>query len=169
MTNGFLGTLLIAAVLDDVQRWQKTAGSAASYSAATAVLGCQSDTAGSATAAFASGQALPDDELDNAAAAAAPLTRIWRSMAVKLSAAAALLLVSTSMVEVVEAVGGNLAGHTGEGIFLRGAGDFCLVSAPCSEEVDSMKDMVDNVAGMTLGLIALATSSKSSSMTSSQH
>lgn len=67
-----------------------------------------------------------------------------------------LLVVGTSMIEVVEGLGGQLAG-SGEGIFLRGAGDFCTVSVPCSEEVDTAKDMVDNVAGMCMALIALAT------------
>jgi hypothetical protein len=47
-----------------------------------------------------------------------------------------LLLLSTSLIEVVEAAGGQVAGHVGEGIFLRGPGDFCTASLPCSEEVN---------------------------------
>ncbi|KAF6257241.1 hypothetical protein COO60DRAFT_1640078 [Scenedesmus sp. NREL 46B-D3] len=68
----------------------------------------------------------------------------------------------TGLIEVVEACGGVLAGR-GEGIFLRGAGDFCTASLPCSEEVDTMKDMVDNIAGMLLALLALATGNRDSS------
>ncbi|WIA17296.1 hypothetical protein OEZ85_014163 [Tetradesmus obliquus] len=76
--------------------------------------------------------------------------------------AAAAAAAGTSLIEVVEACGGVLAGE-GEGIFLRGAGDYCTASLPCSEEVDTMKDMVDNVAGMMLALLALATGSRGSS------
>eukprot|EP00775_Hariotina_reticulata_P011221 gene11222-11370_t len=156
VTNGFLGTLIFAAVLADVRQW-KTSGAPAA-SATTAVGGGQSEN-GQSTAASPAALLLPDDGGNSA-----PHHRSGhvRSMVVNLAAVAVLLVASTSMIEVVEAVGGNLTGHTGEGIFLRGAGDFCLESAPCSEEVDSMKDMVDNLAGMTLGLVALATSSGNS-------
>ncbi|WIA37649.1 hypothetical protein OEZ86_014550 [Tetradesmus obliquus] len=51
---------------------------------------------------------------------------------------AAAAAAGTSLIEVVEAYGGMLAGQ-GEGIFLRGAGDYCTASLPCSEEVDTMK------------------------------
>jgi hypothetical protein len=49
-----------------------------------------------------------------------------------------LLLAGTSAIEVVEAYGGMVAGQ-GEGIFLRGAGDYCTASLPCTEEVDTRK------------------------------
>lgn len=129
ISNGFIGTLLFAAVLHDLS----------SRTASTDI----------ATSNGASSQ--------TGAAGAQPRGASWHERAWGVAKVTALLLLSTSLIEVVEAAGGQVAGHAGDGIFLRGPGDLCTASLPCSEEVDTAKDMVDNCAGMVLALISLAT------------
>jgi hypothetical protein len=137
ITNGFLGTLLFTSCLADMaaaahRTAPHTAASqgqqelsSGSWLAEPNQLQAGSSTAGSTVAA-------------TAAAAAHPLHGGWRKQAWSVLQLSLLLLAGTSLIEVVEAFGGMVAGQ-GEGIFLRGAGDFCTASLPCSEEVDTMK------------------------------
>jgi hypothetical protein len=201
IANGCIGTLLAAAVLGDVR------AAAAAGDAARDAPQQRHQGSGASSSSSAAGVAAPASEAAAPAAAAAA----WRGRAVGVLQLAALLLGSSALVEVVEAAGGRLAGVAGEGVFLRGPGDFCTASLPCSEEVgawargwvelvsapvscscdaepeptihtahnarththtpphappppthtphaqvDTAKDCVDNVAGMLLGLLALA-------------
>lgn len=58
------------------------------------------------------------------------------------------------LVEGIEWAGGRLA-SPGEGVFFRGAGDFCTKSHPCTEEEDAQKDTVNNFIGLGLGIVAV--------------
>jgi hypothetical protein len=127
ITNGFIGTLLFASCLGDMSAAHNAAHAAASHH----------DQHSSAAAAAG----YDATHSTSAAAAAAPnffLQGSWRKKAWGVLQLSLLLLAGTSLIEVLEACGGVLAGQ-GEGIFLRGAGDFCTASLPCSEEVDTMK------------------------------
>lgn len=89
-TNGFIGTLLFASVLNDTS----SAGQAAGSRAAGGHDGAEHSRVGGS-------------------AAAQQQQQVWRERAVGVLKVTALLLLSTSLVEVVEAAGGQLAGHTG--------------------------------------------------------
>lgn len=65
-----------------------------------------------------------------------------------------VLLFGGALVEAVEWVGGRVAAP-GEGLFFRGAGDYCTKRAPCTEAEDIAKDSVNNMIGMVLGLAAV--------------
>jgi uncharacterized membrane protein YjdF len=64
----------------------------------------------------------------------------------------AIILVGAVTVEVVEWAAGQ-AGE-GEGMFLRGAGDYCA-QPPCPQLTDTYKDMISNALGTALGLLAV--------------
>jgi hypothetical protein len=144
ITNGFVGTLLFASCLADMNA-AATHTLSATHSAATH-RGQQEELVSAAAESPRSWVAEPSQARDSttastaAAAAAAPhpLHGGWRKKACSVLQLSLLLLAGTSLIEVVEAYGGAVAGQ-GEGIFLRGAGDFCTASLPCSEEVDTMK------------------------------
>jgi hypothetical protein len=125
IANGCIGTLLAAAVLGDVR------AAAAAGDAARDAPQQRHQGSGASSSSSAAGVAAPASEAAAPAAAAAA----WRGRAVGVLQLAALLLGSSALVEVVEAAGGRLAGVAGEGVFLRGPGDFCTASLPCSEEV----------------------------------
>lgn len=120
ITNGFIGTLLFASVLSDM-------AAAAAPASATAATG--STQGKEEVGAAATGQ---QGDM-RAAAAAGP--QLWQERVWGVLKVTGLLLLSTTLIEVLEAAGGQLAGHAGEGIFLRGPGDMCTASFPCSEEV----------------------------------
>jgi len=124
ITNGFLGTLLFAAVLKDI--------SAANSRVPASTPALQEH----------SMEASEDNRYPaaNSAAAGAAIAgtarpALWREHVRGVVTVTGLLLISTLLIEVLEAAGGQLAGRAGEGILLRGPGDLCTVSLPCSEEV----------------------------------
>lgn len=132
ISNGFIGTLLFASCLSDMSH------TAHSTPHGTAAAAHQAQHSNQPAAAAAAG--LDAAAHTSAAKAAAPsLPQAgWRQQGLRVLQLSLLLLAGTSLIEVVEAYGGMLAGQ-GEGIFLRGAGDYCTASLPCSEEVDTMK------------------------------
>lgn len=152
ISNGFIGTLLFAAVLSDL--------TSPGRSQAGLITGPDNRSgSGWHQAGLITG---PDNESMPQSPIRLnpePHTKPWDSykpVIWRFVQVSVLLIAGTSLIEVIENLGGQVAG-TGEGIFLRGPGDFCSASVPCSEEVDTAKDMVDNVAGMLMALVALAT------------
>lgn len=124
ITNGFLGTLLFAAVLKDI--------SAANSRAQASTPGLQEH---STAASEDSKSPAANVAAAGATTAVAARPPFWRERVWGVVTVTGLLLISTLLIEVLEAAGGQLAGHAGEGIFLRGPGDLCTASLPCSEEV----------------------------------
>lgn len=117
-SNGFIGTLLFAACLSDMA------------AAAAAAAGADTELAGQD-----GGAGCPEQQHQ---AGQAGRGHSWQHKAWGVLQLSALLIAGTSLVEVLEAYGGQVAG-SGEGIFLRGAGDFCTASLPCGEDVDTAK------------------------------
>lgn len=66
----------------------------------------------------------------------------------------AIIITLGALVEGIEWAGGRLA-SPGEGVFFRGAGDFCTKTHPCTEEEDAQKDTVNNFIGLGLGIVAV--------------
>lgn len=159
ISNGFIGTLLFAAVLSDITAARQLADNNTTTSSSSGsrndgpAPGLLDDTGAAATPCNSwNTERTLDHQVTQPAQ---PMQIIWRFMQLSV-----LLVGGTSLIELVEGLGGQVAG-VGEGMFLRGAGDFCTASVPCSEEVDTAKDMVDNVAGMMMAMIALATTNSS--------
>lgn len=126
ISNGFIATLLFAAVLADLSRAASESGVA------------DGGAGGGGSAASWNTNGVAGSAGAGAAGAGREQQRLqpgWQARAVDVLKLVGLLLLSTSMVEVVETAGGQLAGHAGEGMFLRGPGDMCTASLPCSEEV----------------------------------
>jgi hypothetical protein len=86
ISNGFIGTLLLAAVLQDFSSRAATSTNIATSNGASSQTG---------------------------AAGAQPRGASWRERAWGVAKVTALLLLSTSLIEVVEAAGGQVAGHAG--------------------------------------------------------
>lgn len=89
ISNGFLGTLLFAAVLHDLNARATSTQAATVPGSSVASGACQASTA--------RGQP----------------RGAWRERAWGVAKVTALLLLSTSLIEVVEAAGGQVAGHAG--------------------------------------------------------
>lgn len=91
ISNGFLGTLLFAAVLHDLSARATSTQQAATTPGSSGASGaCQASAAGGGQPRGA-----------------------WRQRAWGVAKVTALLLLSSSLIEVVEAAGGRVAGHAG--------------------------------------------------------
>lgn len=67
-----------------------------------------------------------------------------------------IIVTAGIVVEIIEEAGGQELKRQGEGMFYRGAGDFCADTATCTAKTDTVKDMFDNVVGIVLGMIAIS-------------
>jgi hypothetical protein len=148
LSNGFIGTLLFASVLSDLadptvghnrhHRHHKLPAhqSMQPQDAAAASTAADADQAAAQAASSKAHTQVPNSSSGSSSSSTGG-QHSFQGHAWLVLKVTALLLLSTSLIEVVEAAGGQVAGHVGEGIFLRGPGDFCTVSLPCSEEVST--------------------------------
>jgi len=67
-----------------------------------------------------------------------------------------VVLAAAVAAEVVEWAGGAALQREGEGVFFCGPGDHCAEAARCDVATDTRKDMLINVLGLSLGIIAVA-------------
>lgn len=84
-------------------------------------------------------------------------TRKWRTPA-RVAIAIALVTTIGIGVEIVEwgapALSASIREGSGPAILARGAGDFCTYGEPCNIYTDTIKDAIDNLVGILLGLVA---------------
>lgn len=67
------------------------------------------------------------------------------------------------VIELLEAKGGNVLQTIGgdsltqkkEGFFYRGQGSFCSLTCPCTADVDTLKDLMNNTVGLLMGIVAI--------------
>jgi hypothetical protein len=111
ITNGFLGTLLFAAVLSDMTAASNTLSPStpATTPADAHELSAAPAEEPEVCAAVAWSSGVPGA----ASGGAGQLQHSWQERAWDVVKVTALLLLSTSLIEVVEAAGGQMAGHAG--------------------------------------------------------
>jgi hypothetical protein len=112
ITNGFLGTLLFAAVLNDMTAASNTRSPSTPAKPAPAEAEALSATAEEPEVCSAVGGSCQVPGVASSSSAG-QLQHSWQERAWGVVKVTALLLLSTALIEVVEAAGGQMAGHAG--------------------------------------------------------